>query len=83
MSNQQPDDLYNTPSNYRVALVPILFKVGTMSSKQYLVRKKDLKFLAPGCQLRIFTERYDNGTSVMIEELRSTGLGPLWVCERF
>lgn len=79
----QPDDLYNTPSNYRVALVPVMFKVGTMSSGQYLVRKKDLKYLTPGGQLRIFRERYDNGISVLIEELRSTGIGPLWVCERF
>jgi hypothetical protein len=83
MTDNQPDDLYNTPTNYRVPLVPVLFKVGTMSSNIFLVRKKDLKFLAPGCQLRIFTERYDNGISVMIEELRNTGMGPLWVCERF
>lgn len=79
----QPPDLYNTPSNYRVPLVSILFKVGTMSSHMYFIRKKDLKYLTPGGQLRIFTERYDNGTSVLIDEVRSTGLGQLWVCEKF
>ena len=83
MNEQQPPDLYNTPCNYRVPLVPVYFKVGTHSGNLYFVRKKDLKYLAPGCQLRIFTERYDNGISVLIEELRSTGNRPLWVCERF
>lgn len=79
----QPSDLYNTPSNYRIALVPILFKVGTMPSGSFLVRKKDLKYLVPGGALRIFTERYDNGISVLVEEVRSTGVGQLWVVERF
>jgi hypothetical protein len=82
-NTNQPADLYNTPTNYRVALVPIHFKVGTHSSSIYLVRKKDLKFLVPGGQLRIFTERYDNGITVLIEECRFTGIGELWVCEKF
>lgn len=81
--SNQPDDLYNTPTNYGVKLVPVHFKVGTHSSSVYLVRKKDLKFLTPGGQLRIFSERYDNGITVLIEEVRSTGIGQLWVCSRF
>jgi hypothetical protein len=83
MTVLQPQDLYSTPSNYRVKLVPVMFKVGTLSSGRYFVRQKDLKYLTPGGQLRIFTERYDNGISVLIEELRNTGIGPLWVCQRF
>jgi hypothetical protein len=83
MNRNQPPDLYNTPCNYRVPLIPIHFKVGTMSSSIWYVRKKDLKYLTPGGQLRIFTERYDNGTSVLIEEVRSTGLGQLWMCEKW
>lgn len=81
--NNQPSDLYNTPQNYRVPLVPVMFKVGTGPSSRYFVRKKDMKYLVPGGQIRIFSERYDNGTSVLIEECRSTGMGLLWVVERF
>ena len=78
-----PADLYNTPSNYRVPLARVLFKVGTMPSGQYFVRKKDLKYSAPGNQIKIFGERYDNGTRVLIEECRATGVGQLWVCQKF
>jgi hypothetical protein len=82
MSLNQPPDLYSTPSNFRVPLRLAMFKVGTMPASSYLVRKKDLKYLTPGGHLRIFTERYDRGTTVLIEELRHTGVGRLWVCQK-
>jgi hypothetical protein len=83
MAANQPDDLYNTPCNYRVKLVPVKIKLGTLSSGTFLIRKKDLKYLMPGGALRIYSERYDNGITVLVDECRSTGIGQLWVCQRF
>jgi hypothetical protein len=79
----QPADLYNTPINYRTHLIPMCFKVGTHSTKTYLIRKKDLIYLQPGGQLRIYTERYDSGTTVLVDEVRCTGIGQVWFVERF
>jgi hypothetical protein len=65
--------------NYRVPLVPIHFKVGTMSSSVWLVRKRDLAKLKPGGMLEIFSERYANPVSVLVEEFRAS----LWFVCRF
>ena len=70
-------------SNYRTPLIPVRFKVGTHSTSIWLVRKRDIKKLVVGRQIKIFSERYAHPVNVLIEELRYTGVGPLWIVQRW
>jgi hypothetical protein len=79
----KPDPLYDRRNNFRVPLVPVKFKVGTMSSSTWLVRKRDLPLLKVGGQILIFSERWAQGVPVLIDEVRSTGMGELWIVQRF
>lgn len=66
-----------------VRLVQVYVKVGTLPGLQYFIRKRDLKKLVVGGHIELFKERYANPEPVILEEMRQTGGGPLWIAYRF